>query len=92
VTLRELLYKKGVISDLKQTTIKCPFHDDHTPSATLFTNTLKCWSKCGQTFKLQDFYTLYGIDAMGLQQAPEPLPEPEDEVHGKTVMFVGPAD
>jgi predicted phosphoadenosine phosphosulfate sulfurtransferase len=92
MTLRELLFKKGVIVDLKQVNVCCPFHADKNPSATLYTNSMKCWSKCQQVYHLNDFLGLYGKDAFGLEMASEPLPDPEEESNGKVVMFFGPAD
>ena len=92
MTLRALLYQKGVISDLKQTQVRCPFHDDHNPSATLDTNTLRCWSRCNKTYHLIDFVSLYGKEAFALEMAPELIREEEAEDEQKVVMFIGPAD
>lgn len=86
MTLHELLFKKGYLSDLRQNKCRCPFHDDHTPSADLEANTLRCWSKCNRTFALMDFHARFGPDALGLTLAPE-RPQYEEDVPDKVVMF-----
>ena len=89
MTLRELLLKKGLIHTLNQRDMLCPFHDDHSPSATLFTNDMKCWSKCGRTYTLIDFQALFGPDAMGLTLAPEEADDrPQLDKPKKMTMFV----
>lgn len=92
MTLRELFVRKGLASSVHQESVCCPFHGDRTPSATLYANSLKCWSKCQRSYQLLDFSMLWGAEAAGLVVDPTPDYLPEEEGNEKVVMFVGPAE
>lgn len=91
MVLRDFLLKKGLISSRDQTSVCCPFHADRSPSASLFSNSLRCWSQCQRSFGLLDFQALYGAEAQ-LEYDPTPDHLPEEEGHDKVIMFVGPSE
>jgi hypothetical protein len=87
VKLREALLKTGRITDIRQTDMRCPFHPDRSPSATLYQNEMRCWSKCHRTYKLMDFQALLGPGyLLDMSQAPDHPPEERPDIR-KSVMF-----
>lgn len=85
MTLRQALLSKGLITSEGQTSMLCPFHDDHSPSASLYTNEMRCWSQCSRTYRLMDFQALLGPH-YPLEMAPEKVWE-DDAGADKVVMF-----
>ena len=93
-TLREVLLRFHLIDSLEQRNMLCPFHADHSPSATLYTNTMRCWSKCNHTYGILDFMAKLGPGAADMLHDAEKYVPEEDigEAGQKVIMFIGPED
>jgi len=89
-TLRRFLLSIGWIQSLTQVQIKCPFHDDNNPSASLFVNDIRCWSKCGQSYGIIDFQAKFGVPAFNIVHSNELPPDASEDDGKKIVMFIGP--